>query len=113
MKRSHREFGCERAFHDQGQLFVDGRCYEDSLSVGDIFRQLYRLAPIGPRTEMGWEWELSESRRVNLRIDEILFCGKNLDSLPGGYTARLRISGQGEELVRNDHYEVLGIEQEE
>ena len=110
MKRSKKEFGVVKTLRDDDHLMVDGRCFEGPLAVGDVFRQLYRLAPVVPKTEAGWNLVAADFRQVSLRIDDIIYFRQSIESLSTGHTARLSLAGDGLELVRDDGYEVLGIE---
>lgn len=110
MRRSTREFGFVGVVNVNGRFGVDGRCWEGPLSIGDVFQQVYQLVPEGPRHESGWDWSASDFRQIALRIEEIVFCGKPIETISSGYTARLWLSGEGQDLIRNDGHDVLGIE---
>jgi hypothetical protein len=102
-----------KALVEGEHLLAEGRCYEKPLSVGDVFRQAYQLVPDRPVKEPGWQFVVSDFRRIDLRIEEIILYGHTVDTLEPGYTARLVLSGSGRDQIRSNHYDVLGVELQE
>jgi hypothetical protein len=42
------------------------------------------LAPLGPKTEAGWNLVASDFRQVSLRIDDIIYYRQSIDRFPQG-----------------------------
>jgi hypothetical protein len=68
--------------HDEVRLA--GRCYRGPLSRGDTFTEASIAGHV---------------HAVSLRINSLLFYGKNVDSLHEGETAEVALAGKGAERV--------------
>jgi hypothetical protein len=110
MRRSVREFGVYRAFKENEYLVVDGRCFEVLLTVGDVFRQVYRVTRDRPLTDPEFKMVADNFRKVALRIEKINFYRRDVLALDSGFTGRLYLSGQGQDEVEDLGRDVLGVE---
>jgi hypothetical protein len=107
MKRSKAEFHIHSAFREGDALVVDGRVLDSALSVGDVFRHVYRLEPDRDLRDQPVNFMVIEPRSLNLRIDQILAYRKSFPTMDSGGTARLFLTGTGAELVGQG--DVLGV----
>lgn len=107
MTRSKSEFKVHSAFRESDTFVVTGRVLDSPLSVGDVFRHVYRLEPDRAPGEPFRNFKVVEPRDVNLRIDKILVYRKSLPAVDPAFGARLFLSGTGTELVEQD--DVLGV----
>ena len=84
------EFGVHGVEHDKGTTIVIGRCYKDTLAVGDTFQLVTLLEPQGGE---------AKSHAVNLTIQRMVAYGREMEQIDEGLTAQLRLAGEGGERV--------------
>jgi len=84
------EFGVHGVEYEEGTTIVIGRCYKDTLSVGDTFQLVTLLGPRGDELE---------SYPVNLTIQRMVAYRQELDEVYEGLTAEIRLTGEGGEQI--------------
>ncbi len=74
------------------EFVVTGRCYEEPILIGDIFRFLY---------ELNDEQRPKSERRIELKVVRLEAYGRQLKQLEGGLTAAMSLIGTGGEQLRD------------
>ena len=94
------EFTVESLMRDARGAIVCGRCYEADIRLGDMFTALgqirfERSADTGHLEQVGSDVVAA----VELRVEEIGMYDRSVEQVPHGYTAGIRFTGSGLELL--------------
>ena len=91
-----------------GRITVDGRCCDDAIKRGDIFRVVFRH--LFPKDMQGFAEKRAPmaQRHVSLRVVSMTAYDRPFEELDPGLTARIELEGVGGELLMED--DILGSE---
>jgi hypothetical protein len=96
------EFTVEALERDARGLIVCGRCCEADFGIGDTFTALRRLR-YERSAETGYLQQVGSDivATVELRVAEIGMYGRSVEQVPHAYTAGIRFTGSGLELLES------------
>ena len=91
------------------RVIVAGRCCQGPINVGERFHCLYESVVERTEDRYGSSKRQGQGELVNLRVDSIFAYGHCFTQLDPGMTARLELSGEGIEKIKEGL--ILGIEE--